>query len=124
MTTKTATSPRPSRPPYRPLVYICSPYAGDTERNTERARAYCRFAVEQGAIPFAPHLLFPQFLDDNNIEERSLAMFMNKILQGKCDEVWVLGRVITKGMKQELDLAYKRKQSIRFFDADLKEYVE
>lgn len=25
---------------YRPLVYICSPYAGDIERNTYRARAF------------------------------------------------------------------------------------
>ena len=24
---------------YRPLVYICSPYAGDVEKNTFRARA-------------------------------------------------------------------------------------
>ena len=23
---------------YRPLVYICSPYAGDIERNTDRTR--------------------------------------------------------------------------------------
>ena len=23
---------------YRPLVYICSPYSGDTEGNTEKAR--------------------------------------------------------------------------------------
>ena len=25
---------------YRPLVYICSPYAGDVEKNTFRARAF------------------------------------------------------------------------------------
>ena len=25
---------------YRPLVYICSPYAGDVEKNTCRARSY------------------------------------------------------------------------------------
>ena len=32
---------------YRPLVYICSPYTGDVERNTFRARAFSRFAVER-----------------------------------------------------------------------------
>ena len=31
---------------YRPLVYICSPYSGDTEGNTEKARRYSRFAAE------------------------------------------------------------------------------
>ena len=30
---------------YRPLVYICSPYAGDVERNVNMARVYSRFAV-------------------------------------------------------------------------------
>ena len=29
-------------PAYRPLVYICSPYAGDMERNAENARKYSR----------------------------------------------------------------------------------
>lgn len=58
---------------FRPLVYICSPYRGDTEKNTEKARKYSRFAVESKAIPMTPHLLYPQFMDDSNPEERYLA---------------------------------------------------
>ena len=27
---------------YRPIVYICSPYAGDVKQNVRRAQAYCR----------------------------------------------------------------------------------
>lgn len=55
---------------YRPLVYICSPLAGDMDGNMEKARRYCKFAVRSGAIPLAPHLLFPQFMDDTNPDER------------------------------------------------------
>ena len=44
---------------YKPLVYVASPYAGDILHNTELARRYCRYAVDQGCIPLAPHLLFP-----------------------------------------------------------------
>ena len=55
---------------FRPIVYICSPYSGDMENNIAAARRYSRFAVEQGYIPIAPHLLFPQFLDDDNPKER------------------------------------------------------
>ena len=73
---------------YRPLVYICSPYAGDVERNSENARRYSRFAVDSGAIPFAPHLLFPQFMSENT--ERALALFMGNVLLGKCDEIWAV----------------------------------
>ena len=47
---------------FRPIVYICSPYAGDIETNTAAARRYCRFAVEAGYIPIAPHLLFHRTL--------------------------------------------------------------
>lgn len=35
--------------------------------------------------------MFPQFMDDENPEERSLAIFMDIVLMGKCSEVWVLG---------------------------------
>ena len=37
---------------YRPLVYICSPYAGDVEKNTFRARAFSRFAVERHCMSY------------------------------------------------------------------------
>ena len=46
---------------FRPIVYICSPYSGDVEKNVEAAQKYSRFAVDTGYIPIAPHLLFPQF---------------------------------------------------------------
>ena len=52
---------------FRPIVYICSPYAGDIDANVDAARRYSRFAVEQGYIPIAPHLLFPQFLNRTEI---------------------------------------------------------
>ncbi|MCW1085664.1 hypothetical protein OJ920_10850, partial [Streptococcus anginosus] len=55
---------------YRPLVYICSPYSGDTEANVELARQFCGFAVSAGKIPFAPHLHYPQFMDDADPDQR------------------------------------------------------
>lgn len=59
---------------YRPLVYICSPYSGDTEANLAKARNFCRFALDQGQIPLAPHLMFPQFMNDADPVERELAI--------------------------------------------------
>lgn len=41
---------------FRPVVYICSPFSGDMEGNQEKAARYCRFAVDSGYIPIAPHL--------------------------------------------------------------------
>lgn len=39
---------------FRPIVYICSPYSGDTERNIENAKKYSRFAVDRHCLPIAP----------------------------------------------------------------------
>lgn len=104
---------------YRPLVYICSPYAGDVERNCENARRYSRFAVDRGAIPFAPHLLFPQFMSENT--ERALALFMGNVLLGKCDEIWVFGEKPSAGMNAEIERAGWMKKKIRYFTAEMEE---
>lgn len=106
---------------FKPVVYICSPFAGDTEHNTLKAREYCRFAVEQNCIPIAPHLFFPQFMDDSDPKERELAMFMNKVILGKCKELWVFGETVSKGMAVEIETAKKRNQIIRYFDSDYTE---
>ena len=87
-------SNKPKDRTYRPLVYICSPLSGDVEANTERARAFCRFALAQGQIPLASHLLFPHFMDDDDPAKRELAIFMDIVLLGKCSELWVLGETV------------------------------
>jgi len=107
--------------PYRPLVFICSPLAGNIERNQENARRYSKFAVEQGAIPLAPHLLFPQFMDDSDKAQRDLGIFFGLVLMGKCDEMWVFGGSASAGMKLELIKARKRSMHIRFFNTHCQE---
>lgn len=106
---------------FKPLVYICSPYSGDIDINVKKASAFCRFALEKNCIPLAPHLLFPQFMNDENPKEREQAMFMNMVLLGKCNELWVFGDTISKGMAQEIEKAKKRKQLIRYFNKKLQE---
>jgi hypothetical protein len=106
---------------FKPLVYICSPFSGDVENNNKRTREFCRFALDQGNIPLAPHLMFPQFMDDSNQEERDLAIFMDIILMGKCQEVWVIGDVISNGMSIEIEKAKKRRQPIRYFNSEFEE---
>lgn len=100
---------------FRPLVYICSPYSGDTEANAESARRYCRFAAAQNRIPVAPHLLYPQFLDENSPAERELGLFFGMVLLGKCAEVWVFGGAVSAGMAAEIVRAKRKGQPIRYF---------
>lgn len=100
---------------FKPLVYICSPYSGDVNNNAENARRYSRFAVDQNCIPLTPHLLYPQFLSENNPAERELGLFFGIVLLGKCSEVWVFGNKISSGMSAEIAKAKRKNQTLRYF---------
>lgn len=106
---------------FRPIVYICSPYAGDVERNTENARRYSRFTVDRHCVPITPHIYFTQFMNDE--DERDTAIFMNWMLMSKCTELWVFGSVITKGMQAEIEHAKRKHMKIRYFTEELEEKV-
>lgn len=98
---------------FRPMVYICSPLSGNIAANQRSARRYCRFAVDGGYIPLAPHLYFPQFMDDGSGAERDLALFMDIVLLSKCDQLWVFGDRVSKGMSIEIEKAKRKSQPIR-----------
>ena len=87
------------------LIYVASPYAGDIERNTEFAKKACRFVMNEGYAFFAPHLLYPQVLDEDNPDERQLGLNMGKEILGWCDELWVFGDTVSPGMQAEINLA-------------------
>lgn len=96
------------------VVYICSIYLGDITANFDDAKRYSRFAVEQGVIPIALHLLFPLFMDEKT--ERDIAMYMNEVLISRVDELWVFGNELSSSMKVEVEVAKKLKKPIQYFD--------
>lgn len=106
---------------FRPLVYICSPYAGDIESNVKYAQRYSRFAVDKGYLPIAPHLLFPQFMNDANPNERELGMYFGNVLISKCAEVWVFGSIISAGMEDEIKRAKRKNYRLRYFSENCEE---
>lgn len=106
---------------FRPVVYICSPLAGNVTKNQEKARTYCRYAVDSGYIPVAPHIYFTQFMNDTIRRERDLALFMGIVLLSKCAELWVFGNMVTNGMSIEIEKAKRKGQSIRYFTENCEE---
>lgn len=102
------------------LVFICSPYKDDIEINTLRAKRYGRYAVTKRQVPIIPHLMYPRFLDENNYEERELGLEMGLILLSKCQELWVFGSRISKGMEIEIKKAKEMKIPIRYYDIHCK----
>ena len=101
------------------LVYICSRYSGDTVGNATKAVRYSRFAVNEGVVPIAPHLLLPLYMDEAT--ERAKAMEMDLVILGRCDELWVFGREWSEGMKAEIEVASRLGMKIRRFTEECRE---
>lgn len=89
------------------VIYVASPYAGDIEQNTEFARRACRHVMNEGHAFFAPHLLYPQLLDDSNLQERQAGLDMGLAMLPRCDELWCYGDRISHGMHLEIEEAVR-----------------
>ena len=98
----------------RPKVYVVSRYAGDVSKNVEAARKYCRMVTDAKRIPLASHLLYPQFLNDDDPVERQLGTMFGMALLAMCDEVWVFGKEHSTGMQAEIVEARRLGKPIRF----------
>ena len=109
---------------FRPIVYICSPFSGDVDGNVKAAQRYSRYAVDKGYIPIAPHLLFPQFLNDADPNERELGLFFGNALMSKCSEVWVFGEYISSGMEAEIRRAKWKNYRLRYFTTMCEEVTD
>ena len=99
----------------RRKIYVASRYAGDVDANVSAAVTYCRRVIDEGYMPVASHLLYPQILNDNIPEERELGLLFGLALLAVCDEVWVFGEV-SSGVAKEIEEAKRLKKRIRYFE--------
>ena len=100
-------------------VFICSPFKGNEKENAEKAKYYARIIAGTGAVPIAPHLYFPTFLDEKKPSERMHGIDMGLELMDCCDELWLFGFNISSGMQFELDYARDTKIPVRLYDEDM-----
>jgi hypothetical protein len=106
-----------------PRTYICSPFKGNIARNTANAVRYCRFALDMERLPIAPHLLFPQFMNDADPDERELGISFGLRLLAGCSEVWVFGGNISRGMRREIEKAMYKGIPVRYFNESCEEVL-
>lgn len=102
-------------------VFVCSPMKGDVEKNLKLAKFAARVLISSGYIPIAPHLYFPQFLDDNDQYERIKGIKMGMELMKECDRMWIIGTTITNGMEYEINEAKKAKVPALLYDEKLRQ---
>lgn len=105
------------------LLYVCSPYRGDTKRNKEYARKLTRAALDNGFIPVTVHLYLTEATDDTNPEERVRGMAAGMKILENCKYILVGDRYgISEGMKAELTFAAV-KGKIMLYEKDGKIYL-
>lgn len=105
------------------LLYVCSPYRGDTKRNKEYARKLTRAAINNGFIPVTVHLYLTEATDDTNPEERVRGMAAGMKILENCKYILVGDRYgISEGMKAELTFAAV-KGKIMLYEKDGKIYL-
>lgn len=102
-------------------VYICSRYRADekhtVEGNINRAMFACDIALEKGYAPLAPHLIYPNCLDDDDPQERSVGLSASRAWIPVCDELWQWGATISEGMAAEIELAKELGIPVKVFNS-------
>lgn len=105
------------------LLYVCSPYRGDTKRNKEYARKLTRAALDNGFIPVTVHLYLTEATDDTNPEERVRGMAAGMKILENCKYILIGDRYgISEGMKVEMTFAAV-KGKIMLYEKDGKIYL-
>jgi hypothetical protein len=94
-------------------IFVCS-YFRPTARysmrqNIEYAALCCKFVSKLGHAPFAPHLIYPWFLREDDVDQRNSAIAIGIEYMKSCDELWCFLRssldVKSDGMKIEISNA-------------------
>ena len=91
----------------RTRIQVVSPYRASATRSVEQHAAFasrlCRLAALAGYAPFAPHLLYPTFLDDGVPEERDAGIECSIAWLEAAKEIWVWDLWgLSDGMQREL----------------------
>lgn len=82
-------------------VYICAPLEGDVAVNLQQANRYAEYAMKCGVAPVAPHF-YSQFMNYSKPRQLEAGVKAGHSLLWFCDELWIFGEEITKGMNAEI----------------------
>ena len=105
-------------------VFICSRYAADNDEDKKRnitiAKDLVRIALDRDFVPFAPHLFFPEYLNDDDPQARSKGLRCGFSFLNWCSMVWMhVSNGISGGMSEENKQMAHKKIPIAIVESDL-----
>lgn len=85
------------------LVYMAHPVAGAVRANLVKAEKWVRIIEERfpDVAVLAPWITGARVWNDNVISHRVAQMSRGKSVICRCDEVWLVGEVVSDGMAEE-----------------------
>jgi hypothetical protein len=96
-------------------VFLISPLRGEYEQNLAFAKRCAIECLVRNENPFAPHLYFTQFLDDNDPKDRQLGMTAGREWMIACAAaVCYVDRGVSSGMRGDLHYALQLALPIEF----------
>lgn len=103
-------------------VFVVSPYRGDVEKNRRYAFLCVRDCIQRGESPFAGHLFYTLFLDDNVASDRAAGMSAGQDWLLKSDVVAAyMDLGASSGMIE--DMAFAKKHKIRVEERNLSRII-
>jgi len=92
-------------------IFVCSAFSGKdkeaVKKNVELTIKYCEKITQEGNAPFAPHLIYPQWLNDKT-KERDIGIACGLAFLRVCNALhfFTIGGVISPGMREEITHAH------------------
>ncbi len=93
------------------LVFLAHPVGAPTliehRANLARAKRWLAFLIRafpQHAFTM-PYLQYCEVLDDSDADDRARGIAMDRVVLRRCDELWLIGGRISRGMNDELEYA-------------------
>lgn len=94
-------------------VILESPYSGDIDRNTRYARICCKDSFLRGENPFASHLFYTQFLDEETQREEGVDLGY-ECWDSASKIVFYVDLGLSNGMREALLAAIEERKPIEF----------
>lgn len=97
----------------RKKIFVCSNFRPtpkySMKQNVEYAASCCQFVAKLGHAPFAPHLMCPWFLREDDVDQRNTGIEIGLEYMKNCEELWCFLRssldIKSDGMKTEISNA-------------------